>query len=50
MRNLSPLLARKELDRAHRAPGAEPGAKDELVNCHRIVHTLWWSRGTKMVE
>lgn len=50
MQNPSPLLARKEQDRARRAAEAEPGTKNQMVKfvvvgvvgCSRLL----WSRGT----
>ena len=46
MRDPSPLLIRREIDRARRAAAAEPGAKNQNVNCRRVVPLLW-SRGTQ---
>ena len=46
MRKASPLLARKEMDRARRAAEAkaEPGAKNQMVNLSSVLYVVVVSR------
>ena len=46
MRKASPLLARKEMDRARRAAEAkaEPGAKNQVVNLSSVLYVVVVSR------
>lgn len=48
MQRRSPLLARKEQDRARREAEAEPGTKNQMVKfvVVGVVGSLLWSRGT----